>query len=283
MNAVELTGVKKTIGRLNLNIDILNIPQGKITGIYGIKQTGKSTIIKLITGIDTPDKGRITVLSGDLYHNPELKGQIGFIPDKCGYNLESKIKDIVASIRSFYKNWDKELFETLSQKFKLEMKTKLKLCSAAVKIKLAYAIALAHHPRLIIIDVLSSSVDSIVSDGIMQIVKQYMDKDTTIIFTTKSSSDLDKWADYFAILRKGEITDFINKEEYMKNCVIVRGDTTAFEGRSNNMFRGMRINDNQFEALAENRDQIEKMYGNSVQYEKPTVGNAVVFLSRGDE
>ena len=37
MNAVELTGVKKTIGRLNLNIDKLNIPQGKITGIYGIK------------------------------------------------------------------------------------------------------------------------------------------------------------------------------------------------------------------------------------------------------
>ena len=67
MNAVELTGVKKTIGRLNLNIDKLNIPQGKITGIYGIKQTGKSTIIKLITGIDTPDKGRITVLSCLLY------------------------------------------------------------------------------------------------------------------------------------------------------------------------------------------------------------------------
>ena len=106
-----------------------------------------------------------------------------------------------------YKNWDDALWRQLLEQFKLPAKKKkLKEFSRGMKMKLALAGALAHHPRLLILDEATSGIDPVVRDEILDIFLAFIqDEEHTILASSHIISDIEKAADYVTFIHNGNI------------------------------------------------------------------------------
>ena len=84
----------------------INVNTGSIYGLVGTNGSGKTTIIKHLTGVLKQDSGEILFDGEPVYENPQLKAKIGFVPDDLSYFAPYTLKDAVRYYRSIYPVWD---------------------------------------------------------------------------------------------------------------------------------------------------------------------------------
>ena len=121
-----------------------------------------------------------------------------------------------------YKNWDDDYYFELLEKFSLPENKKVKDFSTGMKMKLMIASALAHHPRLLILDEATSGLDPIVRDEILDMMLEFIqDEEHSVLISSHITSDLEKVADYITFIHKGEIFLSEEKDWIMENFGIV--------------------------------------------------------------
>ncbi|MEG0615918.1 MAG: ABC transporter ATP-binding protein, partial [Oscillospiraceae bacterium] len=150
--------------------------------------------------------------------------QVGVVFDESNFHDNLKIHDISKIMSMVYDNWDAELFGSYLKKFKLPSNKIMKEFSRGMKMKLSIAVALSHHPKLLILDEATSGLDPIVREEILDIFLEFIqDESHSILVSSHITSDLDKIADYITFIHNGEIVfsesklDLIDKMG-MVNC-----------------------------------------------------------------
>ena len=160
-NAIEIRHLKKSYRDFTLSIDKLDIPQGCIMGLIGSNGAGKSTMIKSILDLIRTDSGEIFI-NGRSSREAAAREDIGVVFDELRFPQVFTAESVRLVMKGIYRNWDDALFAHYKETFALPDSKKIKEYSRGMKMKLALAAALAHHPATLILDEATSGIDPVV-------------------------------------------------------------------------------------------------------------------------
>ena len=207
MNALEIRDLTKHYTGFSLNHLNLTLPWGCIMGLVGENGAGKSTTIKLILNTISRDGGTVTILGRDNRENLCLsKEEIGVVLDEVGISACLTARQVGKIMQGIYRSWDEAVFSDYLARLAVPADKKFKDFSRGMKMKLGIAVALSHHPRLLILDEATSGLDPVVRDEVMDIFNEFTrDENHAILISSHIVSDLEKICDYIAFLHKGKL------------------------------------------------------------------------------
>ncbi len=201
MNAIELRDLEKHYRDFDLRIS-LTLPQGCILGLVGENGAGKSTTIRMLLGMTRPDGGSLQVLG-----QPQAdKEQIGVVLDEPAFPECLTAKQVGKVMAGIFRSWDKVAYEGYLKKLGLPESKSFKEFSRGMKMKLSIAVALSHHPRLLVLDEPTSGLDPVVRDEVVELFADFArQEDHSVLISSHIVSDLEKLCDYVAFLHKGRL------------------------------------------------------------------------------
>ena len=206
-NSIEISGLCKSYGDFALDHIDLKLPGGSIMGLIGENGAGKTTTIKCILNLIRRDAGTITLMGYDnIAQEQQAKSEVGVVLDECYFHDTLRPTDIHTILSRVYENWDKALFASCLEKFQLPEGKYVKAFSRGMKMKLSLAAALAHHPRLLILDEATAGLDPVVRDEILDEFLGFIgDEEHSILLSSYIITDLEKVADYITYLHRGQV------------------------------------------------------------------------------
>ena len=207
MNALEIKNLTKHYGDFTLDNLNLTLPSGCIMGLIGENGAGKSTTIKLILDMIRRDEGTITLLGRDNREDMLLtKQDIGVVLDEVGIPSCLNAVQVGKVMARTFTRWDKELYAQYLKKLNLPEKRPFKEYSKGMKMKLGIAVALSHHPKLLILDEATSGLDPVVRDEVVEMFSEFTrDERHAVLISSHIVSDLEKICDYIAFLHQGKL------------------------------------------------------------------------------
>ncbi len=255
MNAIEIKDLCKnypTFAISNLN---LTLPTGCVLGLVGENGAGKSTTMKLILDIVHADKGSVTVLGRDNKANMKLiKEEIGIVPDEVGLPVGLNSLQIGRIMKGSFRRWDDKAYCDYLRRFHIPNETKFGDYSRGMKMKLGIAVALSHHPRLLILDEPTSGLDPLARDGLLNLLTEYTrDERNSILISSHIVSDLEKICDYIAFLHKGRLLLCDEKDRLLERYGVIRCTAQEFNNINKAAVIGKKESPYGVEAIAERR------------------------------
>ncbi|MFS0820583.1 ABC transporter ATP-binding protein [Bacillus sp. 1P02SD] len=210
INTVEIEKVSKSFGKkVVLNEIDLTIEEGTIYGFIGPSGAGKTTLVKMIVGMDSPDAGFIQVL-GKKMPNLELLQDIGYMAQSDALYTELTGKENLAFFASLYKLNRTETKERIAYTAKFvnltdDLNKKVSTYSGGMKRRLSLAIALIQNPQILILDEPTVGIDPELRLTIWnELFRLKKEEGKTIIVTTHVMEEADR-CDYIAMVRDGRI------------------------------------------------------------------------------
>ena len=278
--AIEIKNLSKRYADFYLDHVTFSLPAGAIMGLVGENGAGKSTIIQLImNGINRED-GDITVLDVD-NQSPmftQLKNDIGVVLDEAYFPEEMTSKQVNQIMKLTYQNWDEERFRVYLQRFALPEKKPFKQFSRGMRMKLAIAVALSHHPRLLILDEATSGLDPMVRDEILDIFNEFTRDEThSILLSSHIVSDLEKICDYIAFIHKGKLMFCEEKDRLLQEYAIAKLTPMEFEALPEQAVYGAKHGAFGVETLVR-KNEIRQ----DVPIENTTLEDIILFLAKED-
>lgn len=263
----------------------ISVKKGFVTGFIGGNGAGKSTTIKLIMNLLQPDSGEITLFGLNYkQHEKEIKQRIGFVFDQNVFYENLTLLEMKSLIAPIYKNWDNAAFNHYVDMFELPIKQRLSTFSKGMMMKASLAVALSHHPELIIMDEPTSGLDPIFRRELLGVLRDIMqDGERTIFFSTHITTDLERIADYITFIHNGR--HIFSKEYYsiQEDYAIVKGDLNLLDRDTEQEFVAIRKTNFGFEALTNNKKRVEKLFGDTVLLEKPTLEDIMLYTKKGKD
>ena len=190
MNAIETHNLRKEYPGFVLDGLNLTLPSGTILGLIGENGAGKSTTMKLLLGMIRPDGGSFTLLGQS---EPDME-DIGVVLDEPGFPLCFNAKQLGKVMAGIYRRWDPAVYVGLLTRFRLPENKKYSDLSRGMKMKLAIAVAMSHHPKLLILDEATNGLDPIVRDEILDLFNEFTRQaDHSILISSHIVSDLEKY------------------------------------------------------------------------------------------
>ena len=136
----------------------------------------------------------------------QAKAEVGVVLDECYFHDTLRPRDLHVILSQVYKRWDRDLYNSYLKKFQLPERKFIKEFSRGMKMKLSLAAALAHHPKLLILDEATAGLDPVVRDEILdEFLNFIQDEDHAILISSHITSDLEKVADYITYLHQGRV------------------------------------------------------------------------------
>lgn len=204
---IEINGLKKSYGDFQLNLSF-SLPEGHVTGLVGRNGAGKSTTIKAILGLISPDAGSVTVFGRDpARFTAEDKENIGVAFSDSGFSGYLSLKDITAILGSMYRTFDKEAFIAACKKCRLPMDKRIREYSTGMKARLRVLIACSHKARILILDEPTAGLDVVARNEVLDMLRSYLAEDPgrSMLISSHISSDLEGLCDDICMIHDGKI------------------------------------------------------------------------------
>lgn len=218
MNTVKIKNLIKTFGSTTAIDNLsLEIEKGKITGLIGADGAGKTTLIRLIIGLLTPDSGEIQTLELNPFtQKQELTLKIGYMPQKFGLYedltvLENlKLYADLKNVKNFLRPvGDRVRGYSIGKLLQFTSLTSFQdrlagVLSGGMKQKLGLACTLLGNPEFLILDEPSVGVDPISRKDLMKMVKDMISPETTVLWSTAYLDEAHSF-DTAVVLDKGKV------------------------------------------------------------------------------
>ena len=282
MNAIEIRSMVKIFPGFSIENLNLDIAAGCITGIVGKNGAGKTTLIKAMIGAIPLDNGRISVLGKELWKNEvAIKQELGVSLDAGRFYRGITTKAMKNMVRPFYKNWDEALFDSYMKRFEIPYNRKTETLSYGMRAKFGAALALSHHPKILIMDEPSSGLDPLAREELLDIIAEIIDKeDITVILSTHITSDLDRTADYIVVMDDGKIALAGEKDRTLDSHRLVKGGELTEE--MTRYLIGWKKGRYGFEGLTARGADFKSLFP-SCTVEKPVIEDIMRFYSTRKE
>src|SRR5699024_2188452 len=183
-SALILENVTKHYKDFTLDNISFKVPQGSIVGLIGENGAGKSTTIHTILGLIRKDSGTISIL-GETDIDAVHKDNIGVVFDGNNYPDMLTPKQLGKVFENIYSSWDKKKYRELLDRFDLPINKKINQFSKGMKMKYAISVAFSHHSKLLILDEVTSSLDPIMRDEILDMFLDFIqDEENSIVVSS---------------------------------------------------------------------------------------------------
>lgn len=280
-NNIELKKVSASYEHFNLSDVDFTIKKGEIVGFVGENGAGKTTTIKAILDLISLDSGQISVLSKDsVRQSTAIKKDIGVVLDDSFFYEEFKISEIEKIMKQIHKNWDSLFFNQLLADHNIDNQKTFKECSKGMQAKLRIFLALAHHPQILILDEPTTGLDPISRNDILDIFREFMDDDKSILFSSHITSDIDKIADRVILIHGGKIKLIEDQLTIDENYGILKLTHNDFAELGNLSFLAVIKKDYSVECLINNKQDLIREFP-EFEITTPTIEDILLFLKKG--
>lgn len=261
-----------------------SVPKGAIVGLIGENGAGKTTTINLILHAVEKDSGNIFVFGKDhIQHEKDIKQNIGVVQDECNLPLMFSITDIEAVMRRIYRSWDSPRYWELIEKFSLPNTRPISTFSRGMKVKLNFAIALAHGSKFLLLDEATSNLDPVMRDDILDLLLDFVqEEENGVLFSTHITSDLSKVADYIAFLHEGKLLFCKPKDDLIYHYGLVHCGEKIFQQLEPSDILAWRKQDYEYQVLTSNRDVLAKKHPNCI-IDPATLDDIMLLYIRGEK
>ncbi len=234
MSIVKISKLRKSYKDLVAVKDLdLEIQEGDVYGLLGLNGAGKSTLLMCLINILGYDNGEI--LFEDKYTHKEWTKNIGYIPQELAIYPELTSYENVAFFASLYGFKGKELDRRVNEAIEFVELTDVKdkksaEFSGGMKRRLNLACAIAHSPKLIIMDEPTVGIDPQSRNRILENVRELSKRNVTVIYTTHYMEEVEAICNQISIIDHGEIIASGTKDEIKKSI----GSSTSFIMKADN-------------------------------------------------
>ena len=213
--ALECRSVKKQLRDFMLGPINLDLEPGTVLGLVGPNGAGKTTFLQCVVGLLRADSGEIDIFGrpNNLNH-PEWKLDIGYVGDIPVFWERWTADQNLRFIPQFYPDWSYLKASKLADRFQLPLKKRAKDLSTGNRIKLSLIMALAHSPKLLLLDEPTSGMDPVVRTEVLDVLFEILETgDRAIIYTTHILPEISRLVDELAFLDNDRIRLRANKED----------------------------------------------------------------------
>ena len=181
-----------------------SIPEGSIYGMVGSNGAGKSTFLRLLTGVYKEDGGEIKIDGMSVWENPDAKRLFMYVPDELYFINGASIERMAKLYDSMYGGFDYARLRDYAYKLGLNTRKSLNTFSKGMKRQTAIILALATNPKYIFFDETFDGLDPVVRNVIKGFIyNDVVERKTTAIITSHSLRELEDTCDQLAMLHKG--------------------------------------------------------------------------------
>lgn len=167
-----------------------DVPTGEIFGFLGANGAGKTTAMRMLSGLSTPTSGSATVAGFDVFTQPEeIKRTIGYMSQKFSLYEDLTVRENIMFFGGIYGLSDRAITEKsdmLIEQLGLQREVK-KLVGALPlgwKQKLAFSVAVIHDPKIVFLDEPTGGVDPLTRRQFWDLIYAAADRGVTIFVTT---------------------------------------------------------------------------------------------------
>jgi ABC-2 type transport system ATP-binding protein len=220
-NVIEVENLVKYFdGRCVLDGINLKVPRGCIYGLLGRNASGKTTIIRILLGLEPPTRGQTFLLGAESANlSAKVHSRIGYVAE--GHNLIQNytVGRLIKLCKDLSLHWNDKFFEHLTETFRLPMDRRIGQLSIGMRAQLNLSLALAIDPELLILDDPTLGLDTVARRQFLELAIDLIgQQNRTILFSSHILSDVERIADRIGILAGGKLVVDCALEE-LKNRV----------------------------------------------------------------
>ena len=205
---IEMHGVRKSFGSKAVlqGLDMA-VPPGQTFAFLGRNGAGKTTTIRMLLGLFHPDQGQVRVLGLDPRKEPlEIRRRVGYVAEDQAMFGWMRVGQLLSFIAPFYPTWDHKWAKELSDRFELPLKTRVRHLSKGQGVRVALLLALAHRPKLVILDDPTLGLDPIMrKEFLRDLVTHLQGENVSVFFSSHLLYEIEPVADSVVILDHGRI------------------------------------------------------------------------------
>lgn len=282
---LELIGVSKAYTKSNFALDDVSfaLPYGAVMGFVGANGAGKTTTIGCILNTIRKDGGAIRLFGREMRdEDTAMREDIGVVYDGDNFPLyldAVKLEDIMQGV---YQQWDHKVFTGYLERFGLEPKQKIETYSRGMRMKLAIAVALSHHPKLLILDEATGGLDPLMRDEVLDVFLEFVQEENhSILLSSHITSDLEKIADYITFIHEGRVILTASKNELAYQYAVLRLGKEQFEKMDSQDILAYRKRDYQIDVLVADGASAERKYP-QVIVDRVSIEEIMLLLVKGE-
>jgi ABC-2 type transport system ATP-binding protein len=225
MNVIEATGLGKRYGSTQaLRECSLAIPAGHVAALVGPNGAGKSTLLNLAVGLATPSEGDLTVLDGLPPGSPAALDGIAFVAQDTPLYKNVSAADMFHLTRNLNRHFDQPYAEARLGELGIPLKRKAGKLSGGQQAQLALSLALARHPRLLVLDEPVAMLDPIARHDFMAtVLTAAVDDGVSVLLSSHVLAELERVADYLIVLSRGRVQVAGEVDDLLANHRVLTG------------------------------------------------------------
>ena len=196
------------------------VERGQVVGLLGPNGSGKTTIMKAITGLTTPTEGKVEVFGADITHDREgALGKVGALIEQPALYESLTAWEHLAMAARYYPQVDKARMEHVLQMVGLGpyAKERCGRFSLGMKQRMGLALALLSEPELLVLDEPTNGLDIEATIEVREIIIALAkEKGVTFLVASHLASGIEKMCSHVLVLYEGEMISFDTKEEALR-------------------------------------------------------------------
>ena len=214
---IEIRELRKQFGKIcALDGITATIQEGHIFGLIGSNGAGKSTFLRILSGVLRADSGSVLVDGSSVYENPKIKQEICFLSDTAYFFPNAtphSMRDYYAEI---YSSFDKKMFDELAEKFQIETGRRVNTFSKGMKKQLSVLLGICTRTKYLLCDETFDGLDPVMRQAVKSLfAAEVMERDFTPVIASHNLRELEDICDHVGLLHKGGIL-FTRDLEEMK-------------------------------------------------------------------
>jgi ABC-2 type transport system ATP-binding protein len=222
---IQTRGLTRYFGRKPAVEDLnLDVPRGSVFAFLGRNGSGKTTTIRMLLGLLQPTRGEATILGYNILSlPPEARARIGYLTEEHQLYAWMSVQECGDFQSRFYPRWNGKIFRGVIGHFNLRPAARVRDLSRGERAGLALALTLAPEPELLILDDPTMGLDPVASRSVVEsMIYLTRRADRTIFFSSHQLADVERVADYIAILDRSVLRACCTLETFSKSVQRVR-------------------------------------------------------------
>ncbi len=205
--AARLDGLTQRFEGFQLGPLDLTLEPGTVLALVGPNGAGKTTTLNCMAGLLVPDEGCIEVFGAPVHPaRRSYRRDVGYVGEESGFFQRWSARRNLEVLARLLPGWSDDRARQLAERLGLPLDKAVNKLSRGNRTKLALVAALAHGPRLLLLDEPTAGLDPVVRSEVLDVLWEVTeDGEHAVLYSTHVLSDISRLADELAFLRDGRL------------------------------------------------------------------------------